>query len=69
MHTKHFTHNQPCLWETQKKIGMTLNVEQFKFQEIALVCHGHLLTASGIEPGQNKIKDIKEIPGPEDKKD
>lgn len=48
---------------------MTLNVEQFKFQEIALVYLGHLLTASGIESGQNKIKDIKEIPGPEDKKD
>ena len=57
-----------CL-EKAHKIGMTLNVEKCKFKETELIYLGHKLTVNGIEPDENKIKSILEMPKPEDKKD
>ena len=57
-----------CL-EKAQKIGMTLNVEKCKFKETELIYLGHKLTVNGIEPDENKIKSILEMPKPEDEKD
>ena len=48
---------------------MTLNAEKCKFKETELIYLGHKLTVNGIEPDENKIKSILEMPKPEDKKD
>ena len=49
-----------CL-EKAQKIGTTLDVEKCKFKETELV------TINGIEPDENKIKSILEMPKPEEK--
>ena len=46
---------------------MTLNVEKCQFKETELLCLGHKLTVNGIEPDENKIKSILEMPKPEEK--
>ena len=48
---------------------MPLNAEKCKFKETELIYLGHKLTVNGIEPDENKIKSILEMPKPEDKKD
>ena len=57
-----------CL-EKAQKIGMTLNVEKCKFKETELIYLGHKVTVNSIEPDENKIKSMLEIPKPEDKRD
>ena len=57
-----------CL-EKAQKIGMPRNAEKCKFKETKLIYLGHKLTVNVIEPDQNKIKSILEIPKPEHKKD
>ena len=47
---------------------MTLNVEKFKFKETELIYFGHKLTKNGMEPDENKINSILEMPKPEEKK-
>ena len=56
-----------CL-EKAQKIGMTLNVEKCKFKETKLIYLGRKLTVNGVEPDENKIKSILEIPKSKDKK-
>ena len=56
-----------CL-EKPRKIGVTVNINKCQFKTTELVYLGHKLTASGVEPDEEKKKSIMSLPVPEEKK-
>ena len=56
-----------CL-EKSQKIGMTMNINKYQLKTRELVYLGHKLTATGVEPDEEKIRSIMGLPVPEDKK-
>ena len=63
----HDHHLIRCLEKTQK-ISMTMNINKCHFKRTELVYLGHKLTANGVELDKEKIRSIKGLPVPEDKK-
>ncbi|CAC5390471.1 unnamed protein product [Mytilus coruscus] len=51
-----------------QEVGLTLNAEKCKFRVKEVTYIGHTLSADGVRPDQEKIRAIKEMPAPTDKK-
>ncbi|CAC5373956.1 unnamed protein product [Mytilus coruscus] len=51
-----------------QEVGITLNAEKCKFRVKEVTYIGHILSADGVRPDQEKIRAIKEMPAPTDKK-
>ncbi|CAC5400091.1 unnamed protein product [Mytilus coruscus] len=51
-----------------QEVGLTLNAEKCKFRVKEVTYIGHTLSADGVRPDQEKIRAIKEMPAPIDKK-
>ncbi|CAC5364689.1 unnamed protein product [Mytilus coruscus] len=52
-----------------QEVGLTLNAEKCKFRVKEVTYIGHTLSADGVRPDQEKIRAIKEMPAPTDKKE
>ncbi|CAC5421269.1 unnamed protein product [Mytilus coruscus] len=51
-----------------QEVGLTLNAEKCKFRVKEVTYIGHTLSADGVRPDHEKIRAIKEMPAPTDKK-
>ncbi|CAC5373550.1 unnamed protein product [Mytilus coruscus] len=51
-----------------QEVGLKLNAEKCKFRVKEVTYIGHTLSADGVRPDQEKIRAIKEMPAPTDKK-
>ncbi|VDI53876.1 Hypothetical predicted protein [Mytilus galloprovincialis] len=52
-----------------QEVGLTLNAEKCKFRVKEVTYLGHTLSADGVRPDEEKIRAIKEMPAPTDKKE
>ncbi|CAC5365633.1 unnamed protein product [Mytilus coruscus] len=51
-----------------QEVGLTLNAEKCKFPVKEMTYIEHTLSADGVRPDQEKVRAIKEMPAPTDKK-
>ncbi|CAC5369074.1 unnamed protein product [Mytilus coruscus] len=51
-----------------EEVGLTLNPEKCQFKMREFTYKGHVLSKDGIRPDPEKIKAIKDMPAPDDKK-
>ena len=53
--------------ERLRAAGMTLNAKKCRFRQQSVKFLGHLVSASGVKPDPERVRDIQELPDPQNK--